>query len=176
MTETLHSPARAFGADSPLAYLLDLADQASGAPSDQEQRDDAETAAAHHVYQAYAYSLAGAVDAVAWQGYPAVREAGGRRWEASAVAWLDGGLWLHHTLRVTEADGASDVLTLIVPCTCGCGYVDIGLDSEDVLIDILTELRPTVGRSPHDDRDPLDCASVKTVPYIGHIGSPGSWR
>ncbi|WP_331718611.1 hypothetical protein OG985_49480 (plasmid) [Streptomyces sp. NBC_00289] len=170
MTDTLHSPARAYGADSPLAYLLDLADQEGGAPTDQEQRDDAETAAAHHVY---AYSLEQVVDAVAWHGYPAVLEAGRRGWEASAVAWLDGGLWLHHTLRISEADGASDVLTLIVPCTCGRGYVDIGLDSEDVLMDILTELRPTCGRSPHDDRDPLDCASVKTVP---HIGPASSWR
>ncbi|MET7855573.1 hypothetical protein ABZT48_47440 [Streptomyces avermitilis] len=73
-----------------------------------------------------------------------------------------GGLWLHHTLRITETDGASDVLTLIVPCTCGRGYVDITLDTEDVLMEVLAELRPTNGRSPFIDCL-LDCASVKTA-------------
>ncbi|MFJ3229240.1 hypothetical protein ACIPJS_38650 [Streptomyces sp. NPDC086783] len=169
MTATLHTPARSYAADSPLAYLLDLANDTAG-PSEDEQRDEAETAAAHHVYHSYGYSLAQVVDAVAWQGYPAVHEDGHRRWEASAVAWLDGGLWLHHTLRVTETDGAIDVLTLIVPCTCGRGYVDITLDSEDVLMEILPELRPTHGLSPHSDA-PVDCASVTAVPPLNRVGS-----
>jgi hypothetical protein len=167
MTEILHAPAPSYSADSPLAYLLELADQAGGAPTEEEQRDDAETAAAHHVYNAYGYSLAQILDAMSWQGYPAVHESGRQRWEASAVAWLDGGLWLHHTLHITEADGASDVLTLIVPCTCNRGYVDILLDSEDDLMEFLGELRPTHGRSPHTDLS--DCASVSAVPPIGHV-------
>lgn len=32
------------------------------------------------------------------------------------MAWLDGGLWLHHTLRISEADSWIEILTLIVPC------------------------------------------------------------
>ncbi|MFJ3228996.1 hypothetical protein ACIPJS_37350 [Streptomyces sp. NPDC086783] len=82
------------------------------------------------------------------------------------MAWLDGGLWLPYLLRITEADGASDVVTLIVPCTCGRGYVDILLDAEDALMEILEELQPTHGRSPHTDVS--DCASVHAVPLIGH--------
>ena len=161
MTETLHAPdtpARSYGARSPLAYLLDLAAQADDVIS-QEQCEDAETAAAHHLYSSYPYSLAQAVDATAWQGYPAVREPGQRLWGPAAVAWLDGGLWLHHTLRSTEDDGANDVLTLVVPCTCGRGYTDITLDSEDLLMEILAELRPTHGRSVHHAAL-LDCTSV----------------
>jgi hypothetical protein len=168
MTETLHAPARPFGPDSPIAHLLDLAEQAGDSPTEEEQRDDAETAALHHIYNTYSYSLAQVVDAAAWKGYPALHEDGRRR-EASAVAWLDGGLWLHHTLRITEADGAIDTLTLIVPCTCGRGYVDIGFETEEDLMEMVSELRPTAGRSPHDERDPLDCASVRITPHIGAV-------
>ncbi|MFE7077248.1 hypothetical protein ACFU96_44900 [Streptomyces sp. NPDC057620] len=53
-------------------------------------------------------------------------------------------------------------MTLIDPCPCGCGYTDIGLDTEDVLIEVLAELRPTYGRSLHDDQAP-DCHSVQTL-------------
>ncbi|MGC4984680.1 hypothetical protein ACLQ18_29235 [Streptomyces sp. DT193] len=109
------------------------------------------------------YSLAQAVDAMAWQGYPVVRESGQRLWEPAAVAWLDGGLWLHHTLCSAEDDGASDVLTLVVPCTCGRGYTDITLDCEDLLMEVLAELRPTHGRSVHHAAL-LDCVSVPAVP------------
>ncbi|MFE2823480.1 hypothetical protein [Streptomyces sp. NPDC059271] len=128
------------------------------------------------MYEAYTYSLAQAVDAAAWQGYPALNLDGRRRREACAVAWLDGGLWLHHTLRITEDDGAVDTLTLIVPCTCGRGYVDIGLDSEEVLMDMLLELRPTAGRSPHDDRVPLYCARVHAATAAPHLGAVSAWR
>lgn len=173
MTEilALARPQRPYAPDSPLAYLLDLAAQTSG-PDEDEQRADAETTAAHHLYQAYPQSLAQVLETMDWEGYPSWQGASGRRFEPSAVAWLDGGLWLHHTLRITEADGASDVLTLIVPCTCGHGYVDITLDTEDVLMEVLAELQPTHGRSPHIDC-PLDCASVKTAP---HTGPTGAWR
>ncbi|MEU1458848.1 hypothetical protein [Streptomyces avermitilis] len=54
------------------------------------------------------------------------------------------------------------MLTLIVPCTCGRGYVDITLDTEDVLMEVLAELPPTNGRSPFIDCL-LDCTSVKTA-------------
>ncbi|MEV6533676.1 hypothetical protein AB0M86_29460 [Streptomyces sp. NPDC051639] len=172
MTDTLTPLARCYGADSPLAFLLDLAAQNAG-PTDQEQRDDAETAAVHHTYNAYTSTLGQAVDAEAWQGYPPVYDNGARRWEASAVAWLDGGLWLHHTLRITERDGAEDVLTLVVPCTCGRGYIDMVLDAEDDLMEILSELRPTHGLSPHNERDPLDCRSVTTTPYLEAVAA---WR
>ncbi|MFI8234939.1 hypothetical protein ACIGDI_39710 [Streptomyces sp. NPDC085900] len=158
MALTALPTAPAYAADSPLAVLLDLAAQATG-PDEDEQRDDAQTAAAHHIYQAYPHTFAVVLEVLDWQGYPAWTDDTGRRFEPSAVAWLDGGLWLHHTLHISEADGARDVLTLIVPCTCGHGYVDIHLDTEDALIDILDELRPTHGRSPHTDT-PVDCHSI----------------
>ncbi|MEU0646014.1 hypothetical protein [Streptomyces umbrinus] len=167
MADTLHTPARPYDPHSPLAYLMELAAEAVDEGSEDEERDAAETSAAHLVYRAYTYSLAQAVDPETWQGYPAVREHGARRFEASAVASLGGGLWLHHTLRITEADGASDVLTLIVPCTCERGYTDIVLDTEDVLMELLAELRPTHGLSQHDDVA-ADCRSVQTAPPLGH--------
>ncbi|WAU82256.1 hypothetical protein O1Q96_22350 [Streptomyces sp. Qhu-G9] len=91
----------------------------------------------------YPDTLAAVVDALDWQGHPALQNTGtgAGSFEPSAVAWL------HHTLRTTEADGASDVLTLIVPCTCGHGYTDIVLDTEEVLLEVLAELRPTHGLS-----------------------------
>jgi hypothetical protein len=165
MDDTLHIPARPYDPHSPLAHLMELAAEAVDEGSEDEERDAAETSAAHWVYRAYTYSLALAVNPETWQGYPAVREHGARRFEASAVACLGGGLWLHHTLRITEADGASDVLTLIVPCTCERGYTDIVLDTEDVLLELLAELRPTHGLSLHDDRTP-DCHSVQPVPAL----------
>ncbi|MFD5814740.1 hypothetical protein [Streptomyces sp. NPDC127038] len=164
MTETLHAPARSYGAHSPLAYLLNLAGEAAQV-SDQEQREEAETAVIHHLSRSYPYSLAQAIDVMAWQGYPAVRGPRGVICEASAVAWLDGGLWLHHTVRSIESDGALDVLTLIVPCTCGRGYTDITLDSEDMLMELLTELRPTHGQSVHNGAL-LDCAIVPAAAQI----------
>ncbi|MGV9290986.1 hypothetical protein [Streptomyces sp. NPDC003719] len=164
MTEILALPTRPYAANSPLAYLLDMAAEAAG-PTEEEQRDDAETTAAHHVYNAYPHSLAQVIEAMDWRGYPAQRD-GVCDLEPSAVAWLDGGLWLHHTLRISEADGARDVLTLIVPCTCGRGYVDIQLDTEDALLEILAELRPTHGRSEHTDA-PLDCRSIPLLPRPG---------
>ncbi|MFJ4633571.1 hypothetical protein [Streptomyces sp. NPDC088847] len=168
-TLALTAPAPMYAADSPLAFLLDLAADTVG-PDAAEQRDDAETGAAHHTYTAYPQTLAQAVDATSWQGYPAT-DADGRRLEPSAVAWLDGGLWLHHTLRISERDGATDVFTLIVPCTCG-RYTDITLDGEEVLLDVLAELAPTRGRSVHDETVG-DCRSVPTAPLAALARS---WR
>ncbi|WP_331730811.1 hypothetical protein OG933_45195 (plasmid) [Streptomyces sp. NBC_00016] len=147
---------RAYGPDSPLAFLLEVAADAYG-PDESEQREDAETAAAHHTYAAYPQTLAQAVEAAHWQG-AAATDSGGRRVEPSAVAWLDGGLWLHHTLRITEYDGAADLLTLVVPCTCG-HYTNITLDGEEMLLELLAELAPTHGRSMHDDTVG-DCRSI----------------
>lgn len=161
---------RPYASDSPLAVLLALATDSAG-PDETEQREDAETAAAHHVYVAYAGTLASVVDACDWQGYPSVTVADGRRLEPAAVAWLDGGAWLHHTLRITVDDGASDALTLVVPCTCGRGYVDILLDTEDALIEILTELAPTHGRSPHITDAAVDCQSIRTGPALYRLTS-----
>ncbi|MER5584802.1 hypothetical protein ABT090_24625 [Streptomyces asoensis] len=148
--------ARPYGPDSPLAFLLEVAADACS-PSDSEQREDAETVAAHHTYAVYPLTLAQAVEAADWQGHPAT-ESGGRRVEPSAVASLDGVLWLHHTLRITEDDGTTDVLTLVVPCTCG-RYTNITLDGEERLLELLAELAPTHGRSVHDDTAG-DCRSV----------------
>ncbi|MGY4983776.1 hypothetical protein ACWCYL_42800 [Streptomyces sp. 900105755] len=161
---------RPYASDSPLAVLLALATDTVG-PDETEQREDAETAAAHHVYNAYAHTLASVVDACDWQGYPSVTLTDGRRLEPSAVAWLDGGAWLHHTLRITVDDGAFDALTLVVPCTCGRGYVDILLDTEDALIEILTELAPTHGRSPHITDAAVDCHSISTAPALYRLTS-----
>ncbi|MFE1927551.1 hypothetical protein ACFW91_33975 [Streptomyces asoensis] len=157
--------ARPYAADSPLALLLEMAADACG-PSESEQREDAETAAAHHTYTVYPQTLAQAVEAEHWQG-TAATDSAGRRIEPSAVAWLGGGLWLHHTLRITERDAATDVLTLIVPCTCG-RYTTVTLDGEEMLLDILAELAPTHGRSVHDDRMG-DCHSVPAAPPVGGL-------
>ncbi|MGW6015583.1 hypothetical protein [Streptomyces sp. NPDC055210] len=149
--------------DSPLAQLMEIAAAAIDEVAENEEREAAEAAAAHLVYRVFTCSLALAVTPVLWQGYPAVRERGVYRWEGSAVAYLGGGLWLHHTLRISETDKVSDVLTLVVPCTCACGYVDIVLGTEEHLIEILMKLRPTYGRSPHDGLTP-DCRSVQLLP------------
>ncbi|MDL5206538.1 hypothetical protein [Streptomyces sp. ALI-76-A] len=143
--------------------------QAVGAPTADEECEDAVTAAAHHVYTAYPDTLATVLEAMDWHGYPALRAAGTGSYEPSAVAWLDGGVWLHHTLRLSERDGASDILTLVVPCTCGRGYIDIVLDGEEMLLEILNELRPTDGRSVHDAVSG-DCRSVRPLAPLG------AWR
>ncbi|MDQ1033627.1 hypothetical protein QFZ75_000043 [Streptomyces sp. V3I8] len=165
MTHTLNTPACPYEPDSPLAHLMEIAAAAVGEASEDEERDAAETTAAHLIFNTYTYTLEQAVDPDIWHGYPSVRERGTRRLESAAVASLGGGLWLHHTLRISESDGASDVLTLIAPCTCGRGYTDIVLDTEEHLIDILAELRPTHGRSPHDPLTP-DCHSIQPVPAL----------
>ncbi|WP_331740367.1 hypothetical protein OG613_46050 (plasmid) [Streptomyces sp. NBC_00015] len=151
--------ARPYPPGSPLAFLLEMAADAYG-PKETEQREDAETAAAHHIYAAYPHTLAQAVEAADWQASPAT-ERGGQHFKPSAAASLDGGLWLHHTL---EHDGATDVLTLIVPCTCG-RYTDITLDGEEMLLELLAELAPTHGRSVHDDPT-ADCHSVPAAPAL----------
>ena len=161
--DTLSAVTRPYAADSPLAHLLDMA-QAVGQPTEDEQREDAVTAAAHHIYTAYPDTLARVLDAMDWTGHPALH-APGFDFEPGATAWLDGGLWLHHTLRI-GFDGAADVLTLIVPCTCGHGYTDIVLDSQDMLIEILAELRPTHGKSVHDE-NLGDCRSIRPLAPLG---------
>ncbi|MFJ9328981.1 hypothetical protein ACIRPN_16825 [Streptomyces sp. NPDC101230] len=57
--------------------------------------------------------------------------------QPSAVAYLGGGLWLHHTL--TNGADCRDALTLLVPCTCHYGYVPSLLEDEADL----QELHPT---------------------------------
>ncbi|WP_405512047.1 hypothetical protein [Streptomyces canus] len=51
MHDTLTTATRPYAADSPLAHLLDMA-QAVGQPTEDEQREDAVTAAAHYIYTA----------------------------------------------------------------------------------------------------------------------------
>jgi len=153
VTETLTPPAAvAAGADSPLAILFDIA-RAIGVPIEDEQREDAETAALHYVWNVYPDTLGKALDEDDWSGRPALAGVG---LEPSAIAYLDGGWWLHHT---TDVDQERDVLTLLAPCTCGRGYVDRVLDGEWDLLQILTDLRATGGRFPHDNDRP-DCASL----------------
>ncbi|WP_019074393.1 hypothetical protein [Streptomyces hokutonensis] len=151
MTETLTSPAVVVGADSPLAVLFDIALEI-GTQGEDEQREDAKTAALHHVWSHYPDTLGKAVDEDDWTGWPALPEAG---LEPCAVAYLDGGWWLHHT---TDGDQERDVLTLIAPCTCGNGYVDTALDGEWDLLEVLNDLRATGGRFPHHSDRP-DCGS-----------------
>ncbi|WP_245766714.1 hypothetical protein [Streptomyces colonosanans] len=137
---------------SPLARLFAMVGDAY---TEAEQRDDAEVAAAHHVYNAYGATLGLVLGGEDWAGQISVKD---NRLEASAVAWLEGGLWLHHALAISEDDGARDVLTLIAPCACGSGYFDIQLENEEDLLEILTGLRRTGGRVPHPYDD--DCGSV----------------
>jgi hypothetical protein len=165
MTETLIPLARPYAADSPLAQLLDMA-HAADIPDADEQRDDAETAAAHHVFEQYTDTLGTVIEACDWTGYPALRPDRGTPYEPSAVAWLDGGLWLHHTVHISE-NGARDILTLIAPCTCSRGYVDFLIDTETDLLAILADLRPTGGRFPHDS-DTLGCGSVHLIAALNN--------
>jgi hypothetical protein len=138
---------------SPLARLFALVSEYD-TYTEAEQREDAELAAAHHTFNAYGATIGQVLDGDDWTGQIALKD---NRLEASAVAWLEGGLWLHHTLDISESDGARDVLTLIAPCACGSGYIDYQLENEDDLLQILTDLRRTHGRVPHDDGE---CASV----------------
>ncbi|MFF4787841.1 hypothetical protein ACFY3E_41815 [Streptomyces griseorubiginosus] len=100
---------------------------------------------------AYPDTLAKALDADDWSGRPAHA---GAKLQPCAVAYLDGGLWLHH---VNDVDQEQPVLTLIAPCTCGDGYIDTVLDGERDLLQVLTELRATGGRFPHSGDG--DCGS-----------------
>lgn len=151
MTETLTPPVTG----SPLAFLFDIVATSARLTLEEEQ-DGAETAAADHVYTAYPDTLGQAVDHDAWTGHPALRDNALR---PSAVAHLDGGLWLHHTIT-PDAD-YRDVLTLLVPCTCGHGYVPSLLEDENDLLELLQELRPTGGRAVHSgDTGGPYCAST----------------
>ncbi|MEU1789152.1 hypothetical protein ABZ553_25440 [Streptomyces sparsogenes] len=154
MTEILE-PAADLDDDSPLALLFAMVDELDTC-SEAEQREEAELTAAHHVYNHYGSTLGQALDPDDWSGKVAVTA---NRLEASATAWLDGGLWLHHTLHISENDGARDVLTLIVPCTCGRGYVDYELANEEDLISLIAGLRRTGGRVSHEG-DEDECASI----------------
>ncbi|MFF5893850.1 hypothetical protein ACFY72_34540 [Streptomyces globisporus] len=144
MTEALTSPATG----SPLAHLFDIAATAHLTPRliQDEERELAETAAADHIYTAYPETLGLAVDQEAWTGFPALRD---NNVQPSAVAHLDGGLWLHHTMTA-NAD-YRDALTLLVPCICGHGYVPTLLEDENDLLELLNELRVTGGRAVHSD-------------------------
>ncbi|MGC5543700.1 hypothetical protein ACPYPE_23805 [Streptomyces griseus] len=157
MTETLTPPAISPAADSPLALLFEIVATTARLTTD-EERDVAETAAADHLYTAYPDTLGQAVDHDAWTGHPALRDPAV---QPSAVAHLDGGVWLHHTITA-DAD-YRDVLTLLVPCTCGHGYVASLLEDENDLLELLEELRPTGGHAVHrgDTGGPY-CASTPT--------------
>ncbi|MEU9061706.1 hypothetical protein AB0D13_23305 [Streptomyces sp. NPDC048430] len=157
MTETFMPPAISPAAGSPLALLFDIVATTARLTND-EERDVAETAAADHVYTAYPDTLGQAVDHDAWTGYPALRD---HSVQPSAVAHLDGGLWLHHTITA-DAD-YRDVLTLLVPCTCGHGYVESLLEDESDLLELLEELRPTGGHAVHSgDTSGPYCARTPT--------------
>ncbi|MCD9899087.1 hypothetical protein LUR56_01020 [Streptomyces sp. MT29] len=141
--------------DSPLAVLFNIA-ATSARFTLEEERESAETTAADHIYTAYPDTLGQAVDHDAWTGYPALRD---NAVQPSAVAHLDGGLWLHHTITA-DAD-YRDVLTLLVPCTCGHGYVASLLEDENDLLELLEELRPTGGHAVHSgDTGGPYCAST----------------
>ncbi|WP_432190466.1 hypothetical protein [Streptomyces sp. Tue6028] len=122
---------------------------------EEEQRIDAQMAAAHHAYNVYAGAIGRVLEDLDWAGHPSLKD---NRLPASAVARLGDGLWLHHTLTITEDDGVLDVLTLVAPCSCGRGYLDIQLAGEGDLVQILTDLRCNGGRAVHQHAD--DCASV----------------
>ncbi|MEU1600458.1 hypothetical protein ABZ468_48855 [Streptomyces sp. NPDC005708] len=158
MTETLVPPTATVGENTPLAILFDIA-AAIAVPSEDEQRKDeqreeAVTAALHYLWNTYPDTLGKALNEEDWHGMPAVPGAG---LEPSAVAFLGGGLWLHHT---TDVDQSRDLLTLVAPCTCGNGYVDRLLDGEWELVWILTDLTATYGRFPHNTDRP-HCMSIR---------------
>ncbi len=163
MTETLTPPAVTAASDSPLALLFDIALEI-GVQGEDEQREDAQTAALDHVWSHYPDTLGKALDEDDWNGLPALAGAG---LEASAVAYLDGGWWLHHT---TDVDQERDALTLIAPCTCANGYVDTVLESEWDLLQVLNDLRATGGHFPHSSDRP-DCGSQRRLRLWGDVQS-----
>lgn len=69
MTETLTPPTVAAGADSPLALLFDIALEI-GVQGEDEQREDAKTAALDHIWSHYPDTLGKAVDDDDWTGRP----------------------------------------------------------------------------------------------------------
>ncbi|MEU9397780.1 hypothetical protein AB0D86_48405 [Streptomyces sp. NPDC048324] len=75
MTDTLTPPTAVIGADSPLALLFDIALEI-GTQGEDEQRDDAQTAALDHVWNAYPDTLGKALDEDDWSGQPALPGAG----------------------------------------------------------------------------------------------------
>lgn len=153
MTEILTLPAT----HSPLVFLFDIV-ATTARLNREEECDGAETAAADHVYGAYLDTFGRALECDVWSGYPALRD---NAFEASAVAYLDGGLWLHHT--ITHDADYRDVLTLIVPCTCERGYTTTQLEDESDLLEVLDELRTAGGRSEHGgDTGGLYCAGTTT--------------
>ncbi|GGO98671.1 hypothetical protein [Wenjunlia tyrosinilytica] len=84
MTETLTPPTAAVaGADSPLALLFDIAREI-GTVSEDDQREDAKTAALDHVWNAYPDTLGKALDEDDWSGRAALA---GAALEPSAVAY-----------------------------------------------------------------------------------------
>lgn len=159
MTETTnHVHALVLDDSSPLAHLFDWVVGVE-AGNEAETRRDAEGAASDHVHSWYSETLEIFLDADNWSGRCAVDDSG----EPSAVIWLDGGVWLHHTRH--GSDDVRDVLTLIAPCACGRGYVPYELRDEGDLIDVLGDLRRAGGRVPHDP-DGYDCASVPAAHVI----------
>jgi hypothetical protein len=159
VTDTLNPPTTTAG-DSPLATLLNIANDL-GTPSEDEQREDATTAALDHTWNAYPTTLGQALGEQDWNGQPAVPGAG---LDPSAVAYLGDGLWLHHH---NNLDRGHAVLTLIAPCSCGNGYLDYVLDGEDDLLQILINLRATGGRFPHSSTRP-GCASIRRLSPWSH--------
>ncbi|MEU6631761.1 hypothetical protein ABZ905_26290 [Streptomyces parvus] len=153
MTKPLTSPA----SFSPLALLYDIAATAHLTHRfvQDEERELAETAAADHIYTAYPDTLGQALDHEAWSGFPALRD---NNVQPSAVAHLDGGLWLHHT--ITADTDHRDALTLLMPCICGHGYVPTLLEDERDLLELLRELRATGGAVHSDDTGGPYCDSI----------------
>ncbi|WP_327713761.1 hypothetical protein OG912_38385 (plasmid) [Streptomyces sp. NBC_00464] len=153
MTETLMPPLTGLTNGSPLAALFDIV-ATTARLNREEECDSAETAAADHVYGAYPDTFGRVLEHDAWTGYPALRD---HAIEPSAMAYLDNGLWLHHT--ITHDADYRDVLTLVVPCVCGRGYTATRLDDESDLLEVLEELRTAGGRSAHGgDTGGLYCA------------------
>ncbi|MER0443222.1 hypothetical protein ABR738_01280 [Streptomyces sp. Edi4] len=142
MTEILERPTTlavpGLAADEPLAELLSIALGAAG-PLAAEEREDAVTAALHHIYTEYPDTVGQVqvLEATEWRGMPALRAAD---LAPSAVAYLGAGLWLHHSLDIPEEEPARDVLTLIAPCSCRAGYVEFELQGDTDLVTILTVL------------------------------------
>ncbi|MDX3772428.1 MULTISPECIES: hypothetical protein [unclassified Streptomyces] len=62
------------------------------------------------------------------------------------------------------------MLTLIVPCTCGRGYADIGVETESDPMEILLEHRLKAGQCLHDEKDLLD-ANITANPPLRPAGA-----
>ncbi|WHM41135.1 hypothetical protein [Streptomyces sp. BPTC-684] len=165
MTHTTHTPARLDPLDpgTPagrvrrLRAMAGLAHQElayDAAEALARQREQAVHAADQLVDSAYWETLKPLLTWSDWTGYPGFEDDEGRYHRPCAIAHVGEGVWLHVETRSRgTADDLYGALSLITPCACGNGYLDLGIEDE---ADFLATFYEYVGSA---DTGPVACAS-----------------